>query len=320
MNDLHEARTLAEEMFNDEGVQSTPVEEPTSGAAESAPEETAEPVAEKTESVALESVPGQMVEEAIASAEMAAQTAQQKTDELSQVTKQLAEISRQNEELKSTIEQMSQVQEEAITEQLLEPPVFDAEKILYGDAESQAKALTEYQNKLNEYNKAMIRKDMEEELAPIMEFARQGMEARDKADALKAIKEAVPEMSDIDSKAGLLDTIIEQNPFLSGSDKPMEEKYIMAYMLARGVDAVNNPPVVPEPPKEPTAQELMEYARNNKEFAEMLAMEKIAAVQSGQQVPPLSASSGAVNAAPTIQNEPKNLEEATELFKNMLRV
>ncbi len=319
MNDLYEARTLAEEMFNDEGVQSTPAEEPTTVAEETAPAETTESATENTEPTVLESVPAQMAEEAITSAEIAVQTAQQKDDELSQVTRQLAEISRQNEELKSTIEQMSQVQEEAIAEQILEPPVFDAEKILYGDAQSQAKALTEYQNKLNEYNKAMIRKDMEAEFAPIMEFARQGMEARDKADALKAIKESVPEMSDIDSKVGLLDTIIEQNPFLSGSDKPMEEKYIMAYMLARGVDAVNNPPAVPEPPKEPTAQELMEYARNNKEFAEMLAMEKIAAVQSGQQVPPLSASSGAVNAAPTIQNEPKNLEEATELFKNMLR-
>ncbi len=318
MSSLEDARIKAAEMFeqgNDSIGESAPGDDVQ--ADNPAGEVTAESV--PAPEVTSESVPASMTEEALATAEVAAQAAQQRDTELAEVTEKLGEISRQNEELKSTIEQMSRQQEETIVNDMLEPPVLNAEQVLYGDAESQSKALADYQQKVNEYNKAILRREMEEELKPLMEFAREGMAMKEKAEALKAIKETVPELSDIDSKAPVLDAIIEQNPFLSASDKPMEEKYIMAYMLSRGLDAVKNPPVPPEPPKAPTAQELMEYAKNNKEFAEMLAMEKIAAVQSGQQVPPFSASSGAVNAAPTIQNTPTNLDEAKEQFKKMFR-
>lgn len=258
----------------------------------------------------------QMAGEALSAAEIAVQTAQQKDNELTEVKERLEAISEQNEHLQNTIEQMSAQQAESVVEEMLTPPVLNPEEVLYGDATSQAKALADYQQKYAEYTRNQVRNEIMKELEPVLGYAKEGMAAKERAEALRAVKETVPELSDIDSKAPMLDAIIAQNPFLSMSDKPMEEKYIMAYMLSRGIDAVNNPPA---PPKTPTAQELLNYAKNNNEFAELLAKERISSVKNNQQVPPFSASTGAANAAPNIPNKAKNLDEAKEQFKQMFR-
>lgn len=264
--------------------------------------------------------PKAQTEEALQAAEAAVQVAQEKDTALQQMNDKLDGVMEQNESLKKTIEQMSAQQAESVVNKMLEPPTLDTEAFAYADAGEQARMLAEYQTNLAEFNKTQMRSEIEKEFEPMMQFAREGMQAREKAEAIKAIKATVPELADIDAKAPILDNIIANNPFLTTSDKPMEEKYMMAYMLSRGIDAVKNPPAPPEPPKAPTAQELMEYAKSNPEFMEMLEKQRIASVQDAQQVPPLTASSGAVNVAPTIENKPKNLEESTELFKKMFHM
>ncbi len=264
--------------------------------------------------------PEGQTEKALQAAETAVQVAQEKDTALHEVNEKLEGVMEQNENLRKTIEQMSAQNAEASVNQMMQAPVFDADAYAYADAGAQAQMMADYQNAMAEYNRAQVRSEIEKEFEPMMQYAREGMQAREKAEAIKAIKATVPELADIEAKAPVLDNIIANNPFLGASDKSMEEKYIMAYMLSRGIDAVNNPPAPPEPPKAPTAQELMEYAKNNPEFMELLEKQRIASVQNAQQVPPLTASSGAVNVAPTIENKPKNLEESRELFKKMFHM
>lgn len=323
MNSINDATLKARELFENqtdevsdtESLEMDASEEPSQTTdVEVVPGESEPPAQMPTE------VPGQVAEEAITAAEAATQLAQDKNTELEELNARMGAIMEQNEQLRHTIEQMSAQQEAAIVENMLNPPVLDSEKLVYGSPEEQAKAIADYQNAYAEYSRNTVRDDIMKELEPTLRFAREGMAAKERAEAIKAIKEAVPELSDIDTKADYLDAIISQNPFLSVSDKPMEEKYLTAYMLLSGIDAVKNPPAPPEPPKEPTAQELMEYASKNKEFAELLAKQRIDSVANGQQVPPFSASSGAANAAPNIQKKPENLEESKELVKKLFHM
>ncbi len=321
MNSIDDATKRAREMFDAKEETVPEVTEETSTSAEERPSPAEnEGNVDNQEPVTPSEVPGAVAEEAIAAAEAATGLAEHKNAELEEVNAKMGAIMEQNEQLRNTIEQMSAQQAEAITEKMLEPPTLDTEKLLYADPAVQAKAIADYQNAYAEYNRTVMRDEILKELEPTMQYAREGMAAKEKAEAIKAIKAAVPELSDIDAKADYLDAIISQNPFLSGADKPMEEKYLMAYMLSKGIDAVNNPPAPPEPPKEPTAQELLEYANKNREFAELLSKQRIDSVANGQQVPPFSASSGAANVAPNIEKKPKNLGESKELFKKMFHM
>ena len=89
---------------------------------------------------------------------------------------------------------------------------------------------------------------------------------------------------------------------------------IVAYAIAVGVNSMNTPPVEP---KEPTPEELMALYESNPEFQEMIEKKRLAALKQSQQVPPFSASSGAVNAALNIKDKPKTFEEASERTRRM---
>jgi division protein CdvB (Snf7/Vps24/ESCRT-III family) len=111
-----------------------------------------------------------------------------------------------------------------------------------------------------------------------------------------------------------LDRIIESNKWLKSDDMSIEEKYINAYAIARGVNAINTPP---EEPKELTEDELMELYDKNPTFQELIEKKRLEAIKQSQQVPTFSASSGAVNAALNIPEKPKTLEEASKRTMQM---
>lgn len=98
---------------------------------------------------------------------------------------------------------------------------------------------------------------------------------------------------------------------------PIDEKYINAYAMAKGINSINNPPAPPEEPKEPTVDELMELYNTNPAFQEMVEKQRLGVIKQSQQVPPFSASSGAVNAALNIKEKPQTLEEASRRTREM---
>lgn len=87
-----------------------------------------------------------------------------------------------------------------------------------------------------------------------------------------------------------------------------------AYVIARGVNAVNTPK---EEHREPTADELMELYDKNPEFQKAVEKRRLGELKESQQVPPFSASSGAVNAALNIKEKPKTFEEASQRTRQM---
>ena len=302
MPNFDEANKATEEMFENG-------EQPVENALQT--EETGEIPTETTD-ISVAEQPTQeetVLNDAVNTAEIAAQTAQQKDAELQQVLQDLEALRVQNQTMQSTIEELSKKNEEHLIEEALQPPVLDINGLAFSTEEEVAKAQSEHAQKSYEYYRNQIMKELE----PTLAYAKKGMQDAEKADALSALSQ-VPELAGIGDMLPQLDKIIDNNRWLQSDDMPIEEKLINAFAIARGVNAINTPP---EQPKEFTSEELMELYDKNPTFQELVEKKRIEAIKNSQQVPPFSASSGAVNAALNIKEKPKTFEEASERTRRM---
>ena len=307
MPNFDEAIKATEEMFAneeqtalDDDIQAQEVEEPTEEVEQ--PTETEEPTEQPTQE-------NTMLDDAVNTAEIAAQTAQQKDAELQQVLQEIEALRVQNQQMQGTIAELSKKNEENLIEEAMQPPVLDVNGLAFATEEEIAQAQAEFAQKMAEYNRQQIMK----ELAPTLEYAKKGMRDEERTNTLSALSQ-VPELAGINDMLPQLDKIIANNKWLQSEDMPVEEKYINAYAIARGVNAINTPP---EEPKELTSEELMELYDKNPTFQELVEKKRLDAIKQSQQVPPFSASSGAVNAALNIKEKPKTFEEASERTRRM---
>ena len=307
MPNFDEATRLAEELFAEEQANNEempPVQEEAPPIEEEVPAEETVPVEEEppAENVATE--------EAIQMAEVAAQTAQEKDTQLQQVLAELENLKAQNQQLQGAIDEMSRQNEEEIVEEAMMPPELDINGIAFADEETQKAEMAKFVQAMTEYNREQMRK----ELAPELEYAKRGMLEAQRTEAIEALSQDEM-LSDIKDMLPQIERIISNNKWLQSDDMSMEEKYINAYAIARGVNAINTPP--PEPQKELTDDDLMKLYDENPTFQELIEKKRIEAIKNSQQVPPFSASSGAVNAALNIKEKPKTLEEASEATRKM---
>ena len=311
MKDFEDARNATEEMFaNDEQitlddavqaqeVEEQPTEEPIENVEEIPTEAQEEPSAEN---IALEN--------AVNTAETAAQVAQERDMQLQQALQELEALKAQNQSMQGAIEELSKQNEENLIEEAMMPPTLDINGLAFATQEEIAQAQADYAQKMADYN----RKQIMDELAPTLEYAKRGMQEAEKTEVLAALSQ-VPELNGIETMMPQLDKIIANNKWLQSDDMSLDEKLINAYAIARGVNAINTPP--PEPPKELTSEELMELYDKNPTFQELVEKKRLDAIKQSQQVPPFSASSGAVNAALNIKEKPKTFEEASERTRRM---
>ena len=301
MNGFEDARTATEEMFeNPDVIQEEPVEQ------------TEQPVATEENPEVVQEQPTQeevLINDAVQTAEVAAQAAQQKDMQLQQVLQELEALRTQNQQMYGTIEELSRKNEENIIEEAMQMPTLDINGLAFASEEEVAQAQAEYAQQMGEFVKAGIMK----EISPFVEQAKEGIYQKDKQNTLSILSN-VPELAGINDMLPQLDRIIASNKWLQSEDMPMEEKYINAFAIARGVNAINTPP---EEPKELTSEELMELYDKNPTFQELVEKKRIDALKNSQQVPPFSASSGAVNAALNINEKPKTFEEASERTRKM---
>ena len=314
MNAFEDARTATEEMFENEeqmsledALQAQEAEEQT--------EQTEQP-AEAEETVeaveAVEEQPTQedaVLDEAVNTAEIAAQTAQEKDMQLQQALQELEALKAQNQQMQGTLEELSRQNEENLVEEAMQMPTLDVNGLAFADEQTIANAQAEYAKQMAEFVKAGVMK----EVSPFVEQAKEGIYQKEKTEAISALSQ-VPELAGIGDMVPQLDKIIANNKWLQSDDMPIEEKFINAYAIARGVNAINTPP---EQPKELSSEELMELYDKNPTFQELVEKKRIEAIKNSQQVPPFSASSGAVNAALNIKEKPKNFEEASERTRRM---
>ena len=322
MSVFDEARASTEALFEkygdvpleDEEVVEETVEEPIEEPIEAPVEEPIEQP-EAVEEEPVDTVEDQIsqdqtvIEDAVNTAETAAQAAQERDMQLQQVMQELEALRTQNQQMSGMIEELSRQNEENLIEEALERPTLDVNGLAFATEEEAMQMQEDYANRMTEF----VRSGIMKELAPLLEQAKEGQYQKDKANVLSVLAE-IPELQGISDMIPQLDNIIASNRWLQSDDMDMDEKYINAYAIARGVNAMNTPP---EEPKELTNEELLELYNNNPEFQELIDKQRLEAVKQSQQVPPFSASSGAVNAALNIQEKPKTFEEASERTRKM---
>ena len=315
-NIFDEANKATEEMFteqtNPEAVENqNPEENPenTSGSEETQTAEVSTEDAPASASPENANPEQTALGEAAQTAEVAAQVAAEKDAELQQVKQQLEAERQRSAQLQGTVEELSRQNEQEVVEEALQPPELDISSLAFADEETVKAAQAKYAADLADYN----RKAFMKEFAPVIEQANEAKYAKEKSEVIAALSQ-VPELKGIDGMLPQLDRIIANNKALSSNDIPMDEKYITAYAIAMGVNSMNTPPVQQ---KELTSEELMALYNNNPEFQEMVEKQRIEQVKQSQQVPPFSASSGAVNAALDIKEEPKGWDDASKRTRAM---
>lgn len=319
-NNFDEASAATQEMFENE--QLSLDDAPTAGA-NTAQENTENPSAEEDTPVSdsgeptgnpaqQAETPQPNMQEAAQTAEIAAQVASEKDGQLQQALADIESLKQQNQQLQGTIDELSQKNTEKIIDEALTPPTLDINGLAFADEATQAAAMEKFAQEMGEYN----RKQLMDELSPALEYAKKGMREAEKTEVLDTLSQ-IPELSGIKDMLPQLDRLIAKNKWLSSDDMPMDEKYINAYAMLSGINSINNPPAQPEPQREPTTDELLELYNKNPDFQALVEKQRIEALKNSQQVPPFSASSGAVNAALDIKEKPQTLEEASERTRKM---
>lgn len=247
--------------------------------------------------------------QAAQTAEIAAQVAAEKDAENQKLIQALEAERQRSAQLQGTIDELSRQNEQEIVEDALQPPELDINALAFADEETIKAAQAKYAADMAEYNRQAFMK----EFAPVIEQANEAKLTKEKNDVIAALSQ-LPELKGIEGMLPQLDRIIANNKGLSSDDVSLDEKYITAYAIAKGVNSMNTPPAEP---KEPTTDELMALYNSNPEFQELVEKQRIEQVKKSQQVPPFSASSGAVNAALDIKEEPKGWDDASNRTRAM---
>lgn len=324
-NTFDEASAATEEMFANEQLSLADVppaneETPPANSEQTAENPPAEETPTETPPTGTEEPPAQQPEnettptvgQAAQTAEVAAQVAAEKDSQLQQALAENEALKQQNQQLQGTIDEMSKQNTENIVEDALTPPTLDINGLAFADEETQRAAMAKFAEEMSAYDRQQIMKEM----SPALEYAKKGMRDAERTEVVEALSQ-IPELAGIKDMLSQLDRIIANNKWLSSDDMPMDEKYINAFAMARGINSINNPPAPPEPAKEPTPEELLAMYNNNPAFQELVEKQRIDTLKQSQQVPPFSASSGAVNAALNIKEKPQTLEEASKRTREM---
>jgi hypothetical protein len=262
-----------------------------------------QPVTEETqqETPAEETPPAEQsapVEQTLQLAEAAAQVAQQKDSQLQEILQQNQALQQQLAQMQQLIQQQSQQTQEQIVEEIMEPPVLDINSLMYDDEETAKSKVADFSKNMFEYAKSGVLK----EISPYIEQVKQAQQANERAEVVNTLSQ-VPELAGFKEMLPQIENIIKNNPILQNA-KP-EDAYINAYMIAKGVSAVNTPQT------EPTPEQILEMIQKNPEAQKLYEQSRLEKVEGSQQVPQFTASSGA-NAALNIAKKPTTLEEARE--------
>lgn len=308
MNDFNEAKERTEEMFENPNILENPnTDEATDGILAENEENTAvqeQASAQNDESLAEQNT----IDEAVNLAEQATAEAERREQQIQQLMSEMSALTEQNRALQEAMNQMSEQQKQSVVSEAMELPFIDINGLAFADEDTIKDAQNEYAQKMADYIKGGIMKEM----SPYIEQAKQGAYEREKAEVIDALRK-IPDFEGIDTMLPRLDRMIANNSILSSDNVPIDEKYIMAYAMAKGVDAPKERVVQ----REPTADEIVAIYESNPEIQQLIEKKRINSVKNSQQVPPFSASSGAVNAALNIKEKPKTLEEAAKRSREM---
>lgn len=207
----------------------------------------------------------------------------------------------------SAAAQQSAVREAETPAEPLTPPELDLSDLWSADEDTLRQRQQEYSGRMAEYTAKtvtpMIMRQVMKELNPYIEDARKGQAEREMQASLEGLSQ-VPELGGIMEMVPTLRKIIETNPAIAGGQGSVEDKLITAYAIAKGAEAIKNPP------KSPTAEDFMRMYDSDPGLQRQVEARRAQrAVDAAQQAVPLSAGAGAANAPLTPQKEPKDFDE-----------
>ena len=160
----------------------------------------------------------EIAEAAVETADVAANAAAEKDTELKEALAQIERLSDENRRLKESLAQQSE-----ITQEELIKPELDLASLVNDDEETVAAKKAQYEQELKKYWEEVEKRKAEE-----------------KANTIGALAK-IPELAGFDEMLPQIEQIILNNRILNSPDVPLDEKYVTAYAIARGVNAINEP-------------------------------------------------------------------------------
>ena len=243
-----------------------------------------------------------------------APTVDPQVDALARTTEEIQSLRGQNEQLGRALGEMQQMlrqmqeqtkeanraNEEAVEKAVLTPPAPpDFNSVQYLDDGERLRAISEYGAAMADYTRQSVMK----ELQPIVDqYHRQTKEAEDAA--VKNQLLASGQLQGFSEDMAQIDKIVSSTPGLA--ELAPEVKYTLAYVINRGVKAMNAKPAEAE-----TAEQLVAKVMQNPEALKAIEKERVAKIAAvNKNAPPIAASQGQGNAPAVAQNPPQNFNEA----------
>jgi len=223
---------------------------------------------------------------------------------LQQAFYEMQALKAENERLQQAMTQQSEMQKQNVVEEALQMPSLDLAALAYDDEATIQQKQGQYAQDMAQY----IQKIMMKEMSPFLEHAKEGLLQKQKGEVIAALS-AIPDLQGINDMLPQLDNIMAKNKLFSSSDVPLDEKYIAAFMIANGINSRKSKG------DDMTAEKFMQFYASNPELKDMVDKQRLSDIKGAQEVPVMSPSTGAVNAALNVPKKPENFDEAYELTK-----
>lgn len=211
----------------------------------------------------------------------------------------------ENQQLKQSMVQQSD-DTKAKLEDALEPPTLDIDGMMYADDATRQQKQAEYNNAMFEYQRKMIMKEMQ----PVVDSYRRQQQDQAIQGAISGLHNTPGIGNRFDDVASDIPQVIKSIPALASL--PPNEQVTIAALVAKGRAAVNAQAKTPE--------QIATDVYANPEVMKLLELKRTQALQANQNIPPMSASQGAVAAAPVnVDHKPETVADAFEELTKMLR-
>ena len=250
------------------------------------------------------------VPEQVVNPEMEALKAQ-----IAQQNQMLMQYQQQNQQMQAQMQAMQESQNAAqtVAEAIMTPPVIDFGSIMYASEEEQRAAMDKFVNDTMNYT----RQSVMNELKPMVDDFR-AREAQTQRSNTKEKYRHEAQFSGFADRESWMDRVIEKNGL---GNLPLDKQYEIAYLITRGVDAVNaerNPAPAPAPK---TVDEMLQEVEGNPELMRALEAKRIKSIAQGQKdnPPPFVAGGGSNRIGLNVPDEPADFDMAREGAYNFLR-
>lgn len=211
----------------------------------------------------------------------------------------------ENQQLRESMTQQSQ-DTKAQLEDALEPPTLDIDGMMYDDDATRQRKQSEYNTAMFEYN----RKKLMQEIQPMVDSYRQQQRDGEMQASIANLHNLPGVGNRFDDVTADIPQTIKSIPALA--NMAPNEAVPLAALIAKGRAATNAQAKTPEQ----TAEEIFA----NPEVMKLLELKRANQLRANQNIPPMSASQGAMSTAPlNVTPKPETVQDAWSELETMLR-